>query len=64
MIQAMTRADTPMPGEDPGALIEDLPNDLDPATEPDTQGHPPSQPKPVIPEEDDPAIEETEGQPT
>lgn len=50
----MTQADTPMPGEDPGALIED-PARLD-EIEPS--------PKPGVPEEDDPEVEDTEVQPT
>ncbi|MCJ2056818.1 hypothetical protein MKL09_09655 [Methylobacterium sp. J-048] len=49
----MTHADTPMPGEDPGALIED-PSRLD-AIEP--------LPKPTVPAEDDPEVEDTEVQP-
>ena len=44
----MIQADTPMPGEDPGALIED-PSRLDEIEPP---------PKPTVPEEDDPAVEE------
>ncbi|GAA0257698.1 hypothetical protein [Methylorubrum aminovorans] len=51
----MTQADTPMPGEDPGALIEE-----------DNQGNPQPAPQPHadIPEEDDPAAKDTEQQPT
>lgn len=49
----MSHADTPMPGEDPGALIED-PSRLD-EIEP---------PKPTVPQEDDPEVEDTEVQPT
>ncbi len=51
----MTHADTPMPGEDPGALIEE---DIE------TNPQPQSQPHPDIPEEDDPAVKNTEQQPT
>ena len=50
----MMQADTPMPGEDPGALIED-PSRLD-EIEPS--------PKPTVPEEDDSEIKDTEVQPT
>ena len=60
----MTHADTPMPGEDPGALIEDEPAEVDPVITADIEDDPQQQPKPAIPEEDDPAIEETEQQPT
>ena len=60
----MMQADTPMPGEDPGALIEDLPNDLDPAITADVESDPQPMPKPAIPEEDDPAVRDTEQQPT
>ncbi|WP_187278406.1 hypothetical protein [Methylobacterium sp. WL64] len=49
----MIQADTPMPGEDPGALIED-PSRLD-EIEPS---------KPTVPEEDDPDVKDTEVQPT
>lgn len=51
----MTHADTPMPGEDPGALIEE-----------DDQGNSQPQPQPHadIPEEDDAAVKDTEQQPT
>ncbi|SFM56055.1 hypothetical protein [Methylobacterium pseudosasicola] len=49
----MTQADTPMPGEDPGALIED-PSRLD-EIEPA---------KPTVPDEDDPVVEDTAVQPT
>lgn len=51
----MIQADTPMPGEDPGALIED-PSRLDEIE--------PSKPKPDVPEEDDPEVKDTEVQPT
>ncbi|MCJ2010826.1 hypothetical protein [Methylobacterium sp. J-092] len=60
----MTHADTPMPGEDPGALIED-PARLDevvPATEEDIEADP--QPQPNVPTEDDPEVKDTEVQPT
>lgn len=50
----MMQADTPMPGEDPGTLIED-PSRLD-EIEPS--------PKPSVPEEDDPEVKDTEIQPT
>lgn len=49
----MTHADTPMPGEDPGALVED-----------DSEGGPPPEPHAEVPEEDDPAVKDTERQPT
>lgn len=52
----MTMADTPMPGEDPGALIED-PSRLDDI-------EPPPRTEPTVPEEDDPEVKETEVQPT
>ncbi|TXM72330.1 hypothetical protein FV226_12395 [Methylobacterium sp. WL12] len=60
----MNHADTPMPGEDPGALIED-PTRLDevvPASEEDIEADP--QPQPTVPVEDDPAVKDTEVQPT
>jgi hypothetical protein len=50
----MVQADTPMPGEDPGALIED-PSRLDEIEPP---------PKPTVPEENDPDVKDTEVQPT
>ena len=52
----MMHADTPMPGEDPGALIEDPSrlDEIEPAPKPDA----------TVPEEDDPAVKETEVQPT
>ncbi|WP_162559817.1 hypothetical protein [Methylobacterium radiodurans] len=49
----MTIADTPMPGEDPGALIEE-----------DSEGNPLPPPQADVPEEDDPAVKDTEQQPT
>jgi len=49
----MTLANTPMPGEDPGALIEE-----------DIGGNPQPQPQSDAPEEDDPAVKDTEQQPT
>lgn len=52
----MTMADTPMPGEDPGALIED-PSRLD-------EIEPPPRTEPTVPEEDNPEVKETEVQPT
>jgi hypothetical protein len=52
----MIDADTPMPGEDPGALIED-PSRLDELeTAPETEK--------TVPEDDDPKVRETEVQPT
>jgi hypothetical protein len=52
----MTQADTPMPGEDPGALIEDPSrlDEIEPSPKPDT----------TVPEEDDPEVRKTEVQPT
>jgi hypothetical protein len=52
----MTLADTPMPGEDPGALIED-PSRLD-------EIEPTPKPEAEVPEEDDPEVKDTEVQPT
>ena len=52
----MDQADTPMPGEDPGALIED-PSRLD-------EIEPSPKPETSVPEEDDPAVTDTEVQPT
>jgi hypothetical protein len=52
----MIQADTPMPGEDSGALIED-PSRLD-------EIEPPPQPAPTVPVEDDPEVKRTEVQPT
>lgn len=60
----MIHADTPMPGEDPGALIEDTPTEVDPVITPDIEDDPQQHPKPAVPREDDLAIEETERQPT
>lgn len=51
----MTPADSPMPGEDPGALIED-PSRLDEIE--------PSKPSPAVPNENNPEVEDIEGQPT
>ena len=51
----MPQANTPMPGEDPGALIED-PSRLDEIEPPKGNGSkddPTSLPKPEAPEEDD-----------
>ena len=42
----MTQADTPMPGEDPGALIEDVPGEVDPVITADIEDDP-QQPKVV-----------------
>jgi hypothetical protein len=53
-MHTMRDADTPMPGEDPGALIED-PSRLD-EIEP--------APEASVPEEDDPKVKDTEVQPT
>lgn len=52
----MAMADTPMPGEDPGALIED-PSRLD-------EIEPSPKTKTTVPEEDNPEVKETEVQPT
>jgi hypothetical protein len=49
----VSMADTPMPGEDPGALIEE-----------DGAGNPLPPPRADPPEEDDPAVEDTEHRPT
>ncbi|MEN3209829.1 hypothetical protein PUR23_07200 [Methylorubrum populi] len=51
----MTQANTPMPGEDPGALIEE-----------DIEGNPQLQPEPQadVPEYDDPTIKDAKQQPT
>lgn len=51
----MTQADTPMPGEDPGALIEE-PSRLDEIE--------PPKPEPTVSPEDDPEGRDSEGQPT
>lgn len=48
----MMKTDTPMPGEDPGALIED-PSRLD-----EIEPSPKSEPR--VPEEDDPKVKGTE----
>ena len=62
----MSVADTPMPGEDPGALIQDQPDRKpDPATELDIEANPQPEPDSSLPpEDDDPEIEKTERQPT
>ena len=52
----MIQADTPMPGEAPGALIEDH-SRLD-------EIEPPPKSEPTVPEEDDPEVKDTEVQPT
>lgn len=52
----MTQADTPMPGEDPGALVED-PSRLD-------EIEPTPKPKSEVPQKDDPGVKDTEVQPT
>ncbi|MCJ2101949.1 hypothetical protein [Methylobacterium sp. E-046] len=62
----MSQADTLMPGEDPGALIED-PSRLDEIESPKGDGSkddPTSLPTPNVPEEDDPAVRDTEQEPT
>ena len=56
MTHATNDADTPMPGEDPGALIEDEPGNRDPVIDPDSE----SDPQPGISADADPAVEETE----
>ena len=56
----MPHADTPMPGEDPGALIEETPSEVDPVITPVIEDDPQQRPKPGGPREGDPAIEETE----
>ncbi len=52
----MSDADNADAGEDPGALIED-PARLD-------EIEPSPKPEPAVPEEDDPKVKDTEGQPT
>lgn len=61
----MNAADTPMPGEDPGTLLED-PGDgeLDPATELDIEANPQPEPDSSLPPEDDSNVKGTEQQPT
>lgn len=49
----MTQSGTAQPGEDPGALIEE-----------DIESNPQPQPQADVPEEDDPAVKDTEQQPT
>lgn len=60
----MSRSYTPMPGEDPGSLIED-PARLDEVVstnEVDFEDDP--QPRPSVPAEDDPVVKDAEEQPT
>jgi len=62
----MSVAGTPMPGEDPGALVEDQQDhEPDPATELDIEANPqPEADSSLPPEEDDPRNGMTEGLPT
>lgn len=53
----MSQADTPMPGEDPGALIEDPSclDEIEPPTGDGSKDDPTSLPTPEASEQDDPA---------
>jgi hypothetical protein len=57
----MSQADTPMPGEDPGALIEDPSrlDEIEPPTGNGSKGDPTSLPTSKVPEVDDPAVRDT-----
>lgn len=59
------QSDTPQPGEDPGTLIEDEPG-IEPASDAEIEADPQPQPelKPLVPQDDNPEVEETEEQPT
>ena len=61
----MSAADTPMPGEDPGALIEDeADRKPDPVTELDIEANPQPEPDSSLPpEDDDPETEKVGRQP-
>jgi hypothetical protein len=57
----MPQADTPMPGEDPGALIEDPSrlDEIEPPTGNGRKGDPTPLPTSEVPEVEDPAVSET-----
>ena len=62
----MRAADTPMPGEDPGALPEDQRDaEPDPATDMDVEGNPQPEPDSSLPPvDDDPEVAGTEPPPS
>lgn len=61
----MTTANTPMPGEDSGALSEDQRDgEIDPATEVEIETNPQPEPDSSLPPDDDPEVEDTEQQPS
>lgn len=61
----MTTADTPMPGEDSGALPEDQRDGgVDPASEMEIEANPQPEPDSSLPPDDDAEVEDTEQQPS